>query len=377
MFRMPLPAPAAPIVIAFSCGIILSRWFQYDIVLQSFLLFLISTFVAVCCRKFIPHREVMFTILLLLSCTFAGSTRFSLWQYQMFSPLQSIESSFSCDSILVEIISIRHGKRLRAVAETKRIWATGKSVCVTQKVQLYFHVDMQSVLPGSQLLLKEVELKIPQQVRNPGGFDYRYWLKMRGIAFIADVQRNKVVNYPSGHLSGRYALAWLRDNLAQRVDRLFQTREASLLKALWLGQGKQLDADIRSDFQRTGLVHVLAVSGLHVGFLLAMMVMLTSFMRLGKRIKATACCFGLIAFLCITGFQSAVTRAVIMGIVWMICRGLERNTHPQQVLFMAALCILICWPQQLFWLGFQLSFSAVFWINFLYSKFRIWGEKLV
>jgi len=377
MLRLPSPVTAAPVAIAFSCGIVLAHSVDANALKFPVLLLLLSIIAVALCRKISPNKNTLLSVLLLASCFLAGYARFGLWQYKMFSTLWNVEEAIDCDSLLVEIVSVRHGKRVGAVAEIQQMWFADSSFHIKQRIQLYFPTNVPAIIPARRFLLRSLSLKVPRRVRNPGSFDYRYWLKMRGIAFIADVKRDSYSFVADHHLSMRFTLVRFREHLAERISRLFEAREASLLKALWLGQGKQLDADIRSDFQRTGLVHVLAVSGLHVGFLMAMIMGLASLLRLRKRAKALFCCMGLLCFLCITGFQPAVTRAVIMGVVWIVCRGLERNTHPQQVLFLAAVLILICWPQQLFWLGFQLSFSAVFWIILLYGRFQGWGESLM
>ncbi|MGH1364397.1 MAG: DNA internalization-related competence protein ComEC/Rec2 [Calditrichia bacterium] len=373
--RFPTVTPLVIVTPVFACGI-----FAASVELRFAVVGLIVGICSVITLVSIltPRDRFFFKPTMLLLIVFlAGFFRFSIWQSESFLPLAVEHLPLQCDSVAAEIVSVRTGRRLSAVAELRAIWLEEDIFETSQTIQLYLPAGTGNLSPGDGVLLHKVQFEQPLSARNPGSFDYRQYLESRGIRIICDVRKQIQFRHFVGAPSLRSELANLRSSLAERLDLAFPPREASLLKALWLGQAKQLDSDIRKDFQRTGLVHVLAVSGLHVGFLLALLLALFKLLGFRGWARSILIIVSLLLFLLITGIQPAVTRAVIMGALWLVCRGLERSVHSQQILFLAAFIILLLWPQQLFWIGFQLSFMAVFWINFIYLRLQLAFENVL
>ncbi len=195
---------------------------------------------------------------------------------------------------------------------------------------------------------------------NPHDFDFRAWLNRENILLQLKSTSEAVV------LEGESkSLSWtaLRSSLQSRIHILFPVKSRALAQALVTGNKTDLHPEIRQAFSRVGLSHIMAVSGLHVGFLLAPFWMLIPYVWSYRGLKIV---LGLLLILflytyCgITGFSESVVRASIMGAVLFAARLFFRISRPVNLTSLAALLILIVRPESLFSIGFQLSFSAVY-----------------
>ncbi len=208
--------------------------------------------------------------------------------------------------------------------------------------------------------------------RNPGEFNYRNYLKRKNIAGLFYVGKNDTIRISakSGQLGSKKLLFDLpRKYIAKIFARYVKNLEnAALLKGLILGLRGEINQEIRTDFADTGVIHVLAVSGLHVGFVIFFLFAFGKLLRLPLQYKTFFVMIGLLYYMGLTGFKPPVVRAVIMANLYFFGTILQKKVDIYNILAAAAMVILIINPQNLFDVGFQLSFTAVFSIVFFYSK---------
>ena len=208
--------------------------------------------------------------------------------------------------------------------------------------------------------------------RNPGEFNYRNYLKRKNIAGLFYVGKNDSIRIltKSEQLVLKKILFDLpRKYIAKIFDRYVRNLEnAALLKGLILGLRGEINPEIRTDFADTGVVHVLAVSGLHVSFVIFFLFAFGKLFRLPLPYKTYFVMIGLLYYMGLTGFKPPVVRAVIMANLFFFGTILQRKVDIYNILAAAALVLLITNPQNIFDVGFQLSFTAVFSIVFFYSK---------
>lgn len=221
------------------------------------------------------------------------------------------------------------------------------------------------VQPGMILHGKVTVYEFPER-RNPHEFDYGNWLHENGIA--AHGKLVELVN-----ITSKRGLSWndVRNKIQKNVDVAFSKDVAPLAKALLLGYKEDLHPETSTYFSRSGLSHIMAVSGLHVGFIVAPFWMLIPFLwniRHGKWFGLIAITLLLLFYAGITGFSPSVTRASLMA--WFLTYGrlFHRVRNSINLTAVAAILILITDPSQLFTVGFQLSFSAVFVILFVMPR---------
>src|SRR6056297_2984366 len=208
-----------------------------------------------------------------------------------------------------------------------------------------------------QLIEADVELYSFPEKRNPHEFDYSKWLKSQSIS-----AHGELVNLKYSSPAARSGWVQIRQGFLSRIDRFFSEDEASLAKALFIGYKKELTDETRKAFSRAGLSHIMAVSGMHVGFIVAPFWLLIPWLwrwTWGKYVGLVLLTLLLFSYAGITGFSASVSRASIMA--WLLTYGklFQKIRHSVNLLAAAAIILLIIQPSDLFDVGFQLSFSAV------------------
>lgn len=212
----------------------------------------------------------------------------------------------------------------------------------------------------------------PLGSRNPGEFDYRRYLHGNGIQATLLVRsdggifRSEIVQASSLPLSQWVAAA--RQGIRQSIYRIAEPQTATVLTGLLLGDRSEIDPAIQDDFARSGIIHVLAVSGLHVGFVLLICVTMAGFLRITGRGALLFTGVAIWFYAALTGLNPPVVRASLMATLFLLARFRDRPTDAANLLAAAALIILFIQPLALFQVGFQLSFAAVTAILFLHSR---------
>lgn len=161
-----------------------------------------------------------------------------------------------------------------------------------------------------------------------------------------------------------YAPARLRQSVARRLDTLFGA-QAGVVKGMLLGDKSGLTDDETENFQKAGVSHILAVSGLHISFVAALAALLLARSRLGRRTRCALLLGCLWGYCAMVGFPASAVRATVMASVRQMMTAAGHRTDGLESLSIAALALLLCDPLQLFTPGFQLSFAAVWGIDTL------------
>ncbi|MCW8850879.1 MAG: ComEC family competence protein, partial [Melioribacteraceae bacterium] len=211
-----------------------------------------------------------------------------------------------------------------------------------------------------------------KNARNPGEFDYEKYLNENGISGVINCYKPEQIEIiGQEYLTIPNIVFNVRKGIDEIINKNHSPASAALLKGVLLADRKDLDYDIRNSFVNSGVIHVLAVSGLHVGFITGIFFLL--FGRFDIRIKYLLTIFGILLFLIITGGHSSVFRASTMAIVFLVAKLTARNTNGFNSIAIAAFILLLLDPNELFNPGFQLSFSAVLSILVIYP---IFSEKI-
>ena len=143
---------------------------------------------------------------------------------------------------------------------------------------------------------------------------------------------------------------------------------ADIAMSLLLGGSGRVGRDVRDAFSRAGVLHILAVSGLHVGFVAAFAGFLLLFVPLSPQIKFVLTMFVLLLYATVTGFRPSVCRATVMAFLFGSAVLIQRNVTPLHILNVTALAFLVINPLALFDLSTQLSFAAVYGIVVLFPR---------
>src|SRR2546425_1774698 len=177
--------------------------------------------------------------------------------------------------------------------------------------------------------------------------------------WIGDARRGVLVarrvRQLDGEARGRGAL---RDRLARRTDALFRAR-APLVAALVVAPNAALDPDVREHYARSGLAHILSISGLHVGFLAAWRALILRKLGLSPRHRPLTSGVLLLGYLWLLGFPAPAARATVMLVMDDVARRRQRVAAPRGVIALSALAVLLVDPQALHSVGAWLSVTAI------------------
>lgn len=192
--------------------------------------------------------------------------------------------------------------------------------------------------------------KKPNYQRSNGIFLFAY---QRGEANITCCEEIPIKSMPT---------QW-RHELLGRIQKLFPSDTAGFAKALMLGDRSGIDYKTKTDFKVSGISHIIAVSGLHVSILFAVIYTVTAHRRFLAGLVGIPALF---LFAAMVGFTPSVTRACIMQSLMLIAVMLDREYDPPTSLAFAVLCILLCNPLEALSVSFQLSVCSMVGI-FLFS----------
>jgi competence protein ComEC len=223
-------------------------------------------------------------------------------------------------------------------------------------------------------------LYVNRNPNNPNQFDYGNYLENQQIyaQLYADASDIKISTISSKSVS--YYASKLRNRIIHNLEKNhFNKTELSIVVALLLGQQQDISQEVVRDYQYAGAVHVLSVSGLHVGFILLFITFLLKPFPNTKRaslIKLLIVILSLWAFGILAGLAPSVVRSVTMFSFVAIGMFLRRSINIYNTLAVSALIILLFQPAFLFDVGFQLSYVALFFIVWLQPLLSsIWTPK--
>jgi len=246
-------------------------------------------------------------------------------------------------------------RRIRTAAGWER--ATGR---------LIVYID-KAVVPtpryGDVWLVKGAPRPIDPPL-NPGEFNYKRHLAYRGIyhqQYLRPADRLVLGDDPPNPLT---ALAYRVNDWADAVFRrhLPHQQEFAIVKAMVLGVRDTIDPELQQAYSVAGAVHVLSVSGLHVGVLFATLSFLLAFLKKGKQGKYVFACLMLVVlwfYALMTGFSAPVLRSAVMFSLVLVGQTIGRGHQVLNTLAASAFFILLFDPYALTTAGFQLSYLAV------------------
>ena len=232
----------------------------------------------------------------------------------------------------------------------------------TENILCYLREGVPEPEIGSLVILKGT-LKNFQQPTNPGQFNAPFYYQILRISFRlnqAEIQVKSDRFYKIAE-----GLYQLRRKAGSKVDALLSEQEASVMKTMLLGEKGILDEEIKGLYQRNGIAHILAISGLHISMIGMGLYQLLR--RAGLKIKLSAILASMIIVLygMMTGFAVSAIRAIAMFLLQMLAQILGRTYDRITALAVAAVMVLVEQPLYLFHSGFQFSFLCVLGISLI------------
>jgi competence protein ComEC len=380
-----LQFPLARITIGFLSGILVAFYFQPNPQnVFAFLLLFICVFVI---AYFVSKRDFVNPIYFGLSTYFLafgiGATS-QIIHTNSFQQSNYIQSKAIFEKPHLVAVTVR--EKLRSSAYNDRYIVLVNQVddaVKTGRILLNVRKDSlkQSFEIGSHLQINGSLYK-SGPAKNPNQFDYGKYLESKQIyaqlyADASEIKIGSVIEKDVWYYTSR-----LRSKIIGNLEKSnFNKAELNVAIALILGQQQDISPEIIRDYQFAGAVHILSVSGLHIGFILLFVTFLLKPFpntRRGSFIKLLIILASLASFGLIAGLAPSVLRSVTMFSFVAIGMYLRRSTNIFHTLLVSMLLILLVQPSFLFDVGFQLSYVALFFILWLQPLLaQLWTPRNV
>lgn len=380
--------PLIPLLIAFISGIACAIQLP-DLALPS-LAGLLSC-LAILCVAAVRRKNMRFTPLVLFFCL--GAFALTPW----------ITSSFSRDHIRHVVDDGQFWRISGTIAQEPAIQEI-RTVCILDhlslsrsdsdkspraaagKLRVLVYGNPTSLKSGDRIAFAS-KIKAFTNFNNFGGFDYVRFMAFQNVWGNAYTSSQKMTILPltAGGINTR--LTALRKKISAQINRAVSGDSGAVLHALILGDCRGITPPLRNAFSRTGISHLLAISGLHVGIVASFSFflfkwLLSRFNPLLHRAwtrkgAAVLSLFPVVAYGILAGMSPSTQRAVIMVCVFLLTFLVEREQDIINTICIAALIILMVHPPSLFSVAFQLSFMSVLSIIFGVSRLSWLQEKPV
>ncbi len=364
--------PFLRITLAFAIGIILASNYQFPklVVAAAILLLLVSLIILH--RKFSYKLVTIFGFISTLLVVLLGILVFENYNKQP----DFFENS-TCSGIIMEKPQEKQNS-YKTLVQLNAYKKNDSIIKTKEKILVYFEKTEkpQKLAPGDVILIHSPIQEV-KNFGNPYEFDYKTYLKHKRIyrqTYLSDTNW-QTTNYQTKNI--HIISEQLRDKLLHiyRNQNLGEN-ETEILSALTLGYKRDLDPETKQVFSAAGAMHVLAVSGLHVGIIFIVFTFVFQFLRKSKTgrivfVITSICLLWSYAF--ITGLSPSVLRASTMFSLLIIAININRRPNIYNTLASSAMLLLLINPNNLFEVGFQLSYAAVFGIVFLQPRLkRFW-----
>ncbi len=256
-------------------------------------------------------------------------------------------------------------KGFRITVSVKARKDSSKWVATRGKLLIYLHDSLHKseYHIGDQFIIYCQPFRVAAS-GNPGAFDYSQYLMGKGIYYQAFLKNEKLKLLQKGDSNSMYALAViLRDILLEKLKRfIHDPNELGVAGALLLGYEDWLDPDLELSYTGAGVLHVLCVSGMHVGLIYSILAFLLSFMENRKWLRPlmfTMLLIFLWFYALVTGFSPSVVRASAMFTFVVMGKWLNREANIYNLLCSSCILLFTMNPFLIMSAGFQLSFLAV------------------
>lgn len=366
--------PLLRLVLCLAAGITVSHFTGFFLSNAIVVIGLLLTILFVLNWRFSLRFNLFFGFLSLLLFIFLGSYRLQL-SLATSDPDQLVNQELDEVEAYQAMLTAwpeRREKSDKLEANVFSLYQEGHWVTAEGKVLLYTDTIIGDGLERGDLIWVGAAPERTQAPTNPSTFDYRRYLSFQNIHF-QHFERNV---HPVGHapVSGLWRLSYRFRSQAESILRKYvkDDRSFGIALALVLGEKRELDATLSKAYAASGAMHILAVSGLHVG--LIYWIFSIFYRQLPFRLRQYRWIepvFSIILLLCyalLTGMSPSVMRAATMFSFVAVGKAIRRRSSIYNALAASALVLLLIDPQLLFSVGFQLSYLAVFGIVYLQPK---------
>lgn len=316
------------------------------------------------------RKDRLFSALILITLFMAGFTYAQSYKFLQFRediPVDGLYSGIIRDKVPAVNNRFKYTVKLECVKENNNIHL------INEKILLYSSDTVANAMiePGCEIYFWAHLYEINNN-NNPGEFDFKKYMSRRGIRYQASVKQDITLSNTHRNTLLTIALNIRTKLMSHYRDKGIDGDEYAVLGALTLGDQNYISNEVKSYFASSGAMHVLSVSGLHVGIIFIVLNLLFKPMDKNKKLRGAKVLL-LIGFLWIyaflTGLSPSVLRSTSMFSFLVIGENFNHRTNTYNTLAVSAFLLLLLNPLNLFDVGFQLSYLAVLSILFFQPRF--------
>lgn len=241
-------------------------------------------------------------------------------------------------------------------------------------------------LYSGEVIEVRAQLKRNEAAKNPYQFDYSKFLSRKKIH--STIYAYEISDQKESYKSIAYFTSKFKDEIHQSLlQQGYSKQSCDQISAMLLGDRTEMDKNIEEQYRKTGVVHILAISGLHVAMVYSIFYVLLVPLRYFKHGKSFQILLSIVliwSFVVFVGFHPPVLRAALMISIVHLALVFRRKSNIYHSLLFSACILLLLNPNFLFEVGFQLSYAAVFFIVYLLPVFqkifqpkRTWSKWVV
>ena len=324
-------------------------------------------------RNYYPGTKLSFVLLSTLFFSL-GQIQLNLLNSRNIPKIQT--SNITSESLVLKLneIEIKDSVNSKAIG-TILVLKENTWINTRKKILVNMHgKSAKSILQNDIILAITNQFDITNK-NNPGEFDAITFWKSKGVfksCYLADCDILRLQNNEANWVD--HKLEMMRKYLNLILEKELDGSNLAIAKALIIGDKSLLDQETKNSFGATGAMHVLAVSGLHIGIISQLLLFIFQFFSkvIQRRNAVIFVVILLWIYALLTGFSPSVVRAVFMFTVLMSAQEMGGNYSPINTLFFTAFVLALINPFVLYDIGFQLSYLAMLGIFTLYKPIVAW-----
>ena len=360
--------PFLKLLIPFILGIVVQEHFQLPVthwaaILTATLLAVLITFIT----PFFNRFRFAFVSGIFTSVLFAASGALLVWNKDIRNDAAWFGHFYKNNDLLIATLidpPAEKTKSIKANATVNYLLHNNEARPVRGNIIIYFTKDSSLTLEyGSQIILKKPLQEI-KNAGNPGGFNYKRYSLFQGITHQVFLKKDDFIQ-----LNGIYT-DWFNRfifNSREKILSILRTnisgaKERGLAEAMLIGYKDDLEQSLVQSYTNTGVVHIIAISGLHLGLIYWLLALLLKPLQKRKSIawlRPVIIISGLWLFCILAGAQPSLLRSAVMFTCIVLGESMSRKTSVYNTMAISAFILLCINPFWLWDVGFQLSYSAV------------------
>ncbi len=349
------------IALAFITGIFIASKLLpgMAIILGSFLLALLLAFIN-------RHRDISLKAILLLTVCLFGMFLYTAF-YRPDSKLQSYSGSFITIAGVVITEPVERASYTEYLIKSSEVIYGDKLFNYKEKLIIRYKGDIGFKF-GDKVNISGKVTAISGK-RNPGDFDFVKYYKSKGIYKIIQADEIALISHNNqGFFAGIFYKS--KSAIKRVIYAAMPEKEAAIMYGVLTGSKSDIDEESMEAFKKTGIAHVLSVSGLHIGFLVLILGYMLKPFRLSSKVDGVIKLIALLFYIAIIGFPTPAVRAFLMFAIMLMGKLLDRDYNLTASVSFAAILLLLINPLSIHNPGFIISFCCIYSIAALYEPIR-------